>query len=325
MKRCALVLALAMWFGVGVAGGQREPHYSIVDLGVLPGGGFSEALNLNDRGDIVGWGSTSTGEMHAILWQSGQPIDLGTLGGAMSRAWGINDRGQVVGESETATGDFHAFLWEDGTMIDLADAGPFNRAFSVNLKTEVVGHFQGEALLWRRGSLIDLGIRSALAINDRGVIAGATDRGGEFHAVLVHRGTVLDLGTLPGDNSSTGRSVNNHQQVVGESRGATTLRAFLWEDGHMTELAGLLPGGAALARDINNRGWAVGESLSDPNVLLGAVRGVLWIDAAAPIKLGALAGAAVSSAAAINDHGLIVGFSGDGGYDARAVAWVRQR
>ena len=122
----------------------------IVDLGVLPGGGFSEALNVNDRGQIVGWGGTATGEMHAILWENGQPIDLGTLGGATSRAWAINDRGQVVGESETATGDSHAFLWEDGRMIDLAEAGPFNRAYSINHKTEVVGHFQFDAVLWRR-------------------------------------------------------------------------------------------------------------------------------------------------------------------------------
>ena len=151
MKRCAVVLTLALVFSIVVAGRQREPQYSIVDLGVLPGGGFSEALNVNDRGQILGWGSTSTGEMHAILWQNGQPIDLGTLGGTMSRAWGINNRGQVVGESETATGDFHAFLWEDGEMIDLAEAGPFNRAFSINQRTEVVGHFQFDAVLWRRG------------------------------------------------------------------------------------------------------------------------------------------------------------------------------
>src|SRR5688500_14427299 len=106
MKRSAVVLTLAMVFSIVVAARQREPQYSIVDLRMLPGGGVSEALNVNDRGQIVGWGSTSTGEMHAILWQDGQPIDLGTLGGTMSRAWSINNRGQVVGESETATGDF---------------------------------------------------------------------------------------------------------------------------------------------------------------------------------------------------------------------------
>ena len=119
MKRCALVLTLAMVFSVALAG-RPQPQSSIVDLGVLPGGGFSEALNVNDRGQIVGWGGTASGEMHAILWDNGEPIDLGMLGGAMSRAW-VSQPREVVGESERATGDFHAFLWEDGQMIDLAD------------------------------------------------------------------------------------------------------------------------------------------------------------------------------------------------------------
>jgi len=121
MKRCALVLTLAMVFSAALAG-RPQPQYAIVDLGVLPGGGFSQALNVNDRGQIVGLGGTASGEVHAILWDNGEPIDLGTLGGAMSAAWGINDRGQVVGESQTATGDFHAFLWEDrDTPVPLAE------------------------------------------------------------------------------------------------------------------------------------------------------------------------------------------------------------
>jgi probable HAF family extracellular repeat protein len=50
-------------------------------------GGFSEALNVNKRGQIVGSGTTATGEEHAILWNNGEVIDLGTLGGRFSRAW----------------------------------------------------------------------------------------------------------------------------------------------------------------------------------------------------------------------------------------------
>ena len=83
----------------------------------------------------------------------------------------------------------------------------------------MVGHFQLDAVLWSRGTLTDLGIGSALAINDRGVIAGSDNVGGESHAVLLKRGEVIDLGTLPGDSMSAGRSVNNREQVVGESQG----------------------------------------------------------------------------------------------------------
>jgi hypothetical protein len=47
MKRCALVLTLAVVFNAALAG-RPQAQYSIVDLGVLPGGGLSEALNVNE-------------------------------------------------------------------------------------------------------------------------------------------------------------------------------------------------------------------------------------------------------------------------------------
>ena len=320
MKRSACAVFLALLSTSVVAGRPPVPQYSIVDLGMLPGGDFAEALNVNDRGQIVGWGGTATGESHAILWEDGNVIDLGTLGGSSSRAWGINDRGQIVGESDTATGDTHAFLWQGGEMFDLAEAGNFNRAFAINHRPEIVGHYQLDALLWRKGTLMPLGILSARDVNDRGVIAGSDSTGGEFHAVLWRGGEVIDLGTLPGGTGSEARSINNQGQVVGDSTVDGTIRAFLWEDGVMRELVGLLPG-ATFARDINNHGRSVGESMTDPNVIGGAVHAVLWNDGN-PIDLGTFPGDRQSSAAAINDHGLIVGFSGSGGFQARAVAWI---
>jgi probable HAF family extracellular repeat protein len=41
----------------------------ITDLGTLPGDEFSGANGINDRGQIVGTSSTSTGFGHAVLWQ----------------------------------------------------------------------------------------------------------------------------------------------------------------------------------------------------------------------------------------------------------------
>ena len=64
--------------------GQQPREYAIVDLGFFPGGGFAEAVDVNNRGQIVGWGSTATGVVHGILWDNGEVLDLGTLGGSWS-------------------------------------------------------------------------------------------------------------------------------------------------------------------------------------------------------------------------------------------------
>lgn len=92
------------------------PIVVITDLGTLPGGSFSsveeaDAGGINDKGQIVGFGDTGTGETHAFLWQNGTMTDLGTLGGSNSYAHGINNKGQIVGNSNKETGETHATLW----------------------------------------------------------------------------------------------------------------------------------------------------------------------------------------------------------------------
>ena len=83
------------------------------DLGTLPGHGVSEALSINESGDVVG-SSGNLQQRRAVLWAQGGAIrNLGTLpGGASSRALGIS-KGEVVGTSETSDGE-HAFLWTRG-------------------------------------------------------------------------------------------------------------------------------------------------------------------------------------------------------------------
>jgi probable HAF family extracellular repeat protein len=74
----------------------------MTDIGTLPGappGAITQANGINNRGQIVGSMITSFfGLAHAVLWDHGQIIDLGTLpNGNVSVASGINMTAQISG------------------------------------------------------------------------------------------------------------------------------------------------------------------------------------------------------------------------------------
>ena len=178
---------------------------TMVNLGLLPGvdpEGSSEAVAINDAGQIVGWSNTSAslGPRHAVLWSAAYVIqDLGVLGGVSSEAVDINNAGQVIGMSDVAGGGRQAFIWTAGAGMQ-----PLNA---------VTGY-----------PVIPV------AINASGQIAGSYSApNGESHAFLYTPNSGLrDLGTLGGD-SSVATGLNDLGQVVGNSKTASgTWHAFLW-------------------------------------------------------------------------------------------------
>ena len=201
----------------------------MTDLGTLGGRG-SQAVAINERGQIVGESETASGETHAFLWQHGTMTDLGTLGGSFSSAVAINEHGQVVGGSSTTTLDeFHAFLWQHGTMTDLGTlGGSFSSAFAINERGQVVGQStttSGEfhAFLWQHGTMTDLGNAgwelqpgpSPSTSAGRSWATRRPRRNPSFDAFLWQRGTMTDLETL-GANVSSPFAINERGQIVGD-------------------------------------------------------------------------------------------------------------
>jgi len=179
----------------------------MVDLGLLPGAtpqlAGSEALAINDVGQIVGWANTPANPpaRHAVLWSAALVIqDLGTLGGATSTAVDINASGQVIGMSDVPGGGRRGFLWTaGGGMQDLA-------------------------------TLLGSPASNVAAINDAGQIAGSyVAPSGDTHAFLYTPGSGLrDLGTL-GGTTSAATGLNAQGDVVGSSTTAQgETHAFLW-------------------------------------------------------------------------------------------------
>jgi probable HAF family extracellular repeat protein len=111
----------------------------LTDLGVLPGGGSSQARHISGSGLIIGQSQhgvidplvAGLPEFRAVLWREGRIIDLGTLGGNDSAAFAVNNRSQVVGAALNDIPDpfsflatqIRAFLWQNGAMHDLGTLG----------------------------------------------------------------------------------------------------------------------------------------------------------------------------------------------------------
>lgn len=120
-----------------------NPDGSVQTLGTL-GGVSSQAMGINNSGEVVGFASLATGYQHAFSEVNGSMLDLGSLGGS-SYAYGINASGEIVGYSWLASGDQHAFIYLDGTMLDLNLLLPANsgwileQAFGINDSGQITG------------------------------------------------------------------------------------------------------------------------------------------------------------------------------------------
>jgi probable HAF family extracellular repeat protein len=239
----------------------------ISDLGTLANGTLSEALALNNRGQVVGHSCTDPTPNQSdfyncrergFVWEAGYMMELGVLPSLACETYGcttyasaINDRGEIVGASVLR-----------------------------------VGYVTPEAVLWRNGQITDLGTPSGFArswptaINDKGEIAGVLATSSFGHAGLWERGSIFDLGTLSPTYDCNGPpcvsevyAINNKGQAVGYSQLSAvnsyqiSVRAFIWQHGQMTDLNDLIPAdsGWALtsATAINNRGQIVGAGLHD--------------------------------------------------------------
>jgi probable HAF family extracellular repeat protein len=114
----------------------------VIDLGALPGFTISDALGINDRGQVVGESFSINKPDIATEWSGGKVIDLGGLPGfADSFANSINDRGQVAGASLVGALEI-ATEWSGGKVIDLGTLPGFadSVANSINDRGQVVGY-----------------------------------------------------------------------------------------------------------------------------------------------------------------------------------------
>ena len=153
---------------------------------ITPQGDDSEAVAINNKGQVVGIYDANDGQKHAFIWDAQTGFeDLGTLYGKASFPEDINNKGQVVGHVTAPNEKDHAFYWDKQTgMIDLTDPnGPDCHATGINNKGQVVGNIfvpemnNYSGFIWEKGKgLKDLNISEIESytdkINDSGQIIG---------------------------------------------------------------------------------------------------------------------------------------------------------
>ena len=196
--------------GQGTTQGSFVYHAFLYTNGVMvdldtTGRSWSSANAINQRGQIVGEMTASSGMIHAFLYTNGTMLDLGTLGGGYSSAKGINDSGVIVGESYGADGNTYAFVYSNNVMSSLGTlGGSYSSARAINNAGQIVGEANtasGEthAFLYSGGVMTDLGTfggtnSTAFAINNAGQVAGyALTTNQDAHAFLFNRSTMIDL------------------------------------------------------------------------------------------------------------------------------------
>jgi len=303
------------------------PGEGMSPIPALPGAQSSEALAINDAGEVVGinkFGSV----WHAFYWSKATgTMDIGRLPGAKvvsvgAGARGINASGQIVGWSDAPDGNVHAFRWSRSTgMTDIGapDRSHSSWGYGINSAGDIVGEIDGYpadyAFRWTEktgltdaGELPTSGWTLASAINDAGVVAGSATTDDHLYddpdgaLVWTPSGARNDLAICASSTCyAEAKAINQTGVVVGHFN----YTAFRWSaSGGLEYLIGTPALLTSRANGINDAGQVVGEGSVGHGTFA-----LLWISSEPARSLGTLPGYVGSSAQAINNAGQIVGYA----------------
>lgn len=304
--------------------GFAHHRYDVTSLPFIPFSGTGGEA-LSDTGAVVGGILNPDGSVSLAEWFKGVLTDLGSPPGLPSRdfdrprVFGINGSGTIVGTIHTSAGDLPSrpFLYDRGRfrvlpLMDPTDLG--GAAIGVNIRGEVVGYRntlnnRTRAWLWANDAYSSLPISGtntvAFGINSGGTIIGNRTLGflrrlltGQFNC-WGQRGYVLSRGTAQ-HLSGFVYAINNLGEAVGGSTSRGESMAAVFKNG-ITTLILNLPSAAV---GINS----VADVVGFYHPAEGSLRRLFIWSANSGVFDLTPDGYRSAQAAAINDHGQVLGF-----------------
>jgi uncharacterized membrane protein len=246
--------------------------YSFTALNVS-GTTFTDALGINNTGQIVGYYGDNDQDFSGFLLSGGNYTTLQVPGASLSQASGINDAGQIVGDYQ-AGGTTQGFLLSGGnyTTLDVPGADT-TQAFGINDVGQIVGFEDprrvGFGFLLSGGNYTTLDVPGtsglpgtiASGINDAGQIVGSYSssniNGTAIHGFLLSGGNYTTL-DVPGATYTSANGINDVGQIVGDYQAGSATQGFLLSGGSFTTFD--VPGATyTSANGINDAGQIVGD------------------------------------------------------------------
>lgn len=118
---------------------SRKGEYTLLDF---PDANLTEAIALNNDGQIVGDYRDSSGNFHGFFWDAGLflTLDVPFPGAKLTGPNGINNVGQIVGFYDDSGGGRHGFLYDRGNFISFDFPGALMTApTDINDAGQIVG------------------------------------------------------------------------------------------------------------------------------------------------------------------------------------------